>query len=345
MSDLIVRGRYQIVPEGESKVKPHTRVSNFAKKLEDGYTLTAWGKRMVLFGAAQRPDIIAATLAAGVENKAELNRLAESAMDAAKANVARETGTALHSLCEQVDQGVDVQMPSPWREDVAAYRACLEDMGATVERCEEVVVIPDLGLAGRFDRIVKVADQSFIMDIKTGRDLSYSWLSIAIQLALYAEASTIYDHEKRSHTPMPPVSRQFGLVVHLPAGEAKGTPYWVDLNAGRKGVDLTKAVLRWRSTRDVADVMPTASSLAAPLREYVASRVAAIVECGHGDELAKRWPHGVPTLKASFDHTEAQYNSILGACTTVEGLMQMPFPELSDPRNRDPMKATRKGKK
>ena len=35
MAPLIVRGRYQIVPEGADKPKAYTRVTNFAKKLED----------------------------------------------------------------------------------------------------------------------------------------------------------------------------------------------------------------------------------------------------------------------------------------------------------------------
>jgi hypothetical protein len=345
MTDLVVRGRYQIVPEGGEKAVAHTRVTNFAKKLEDGYTLTAWGKRMVLVGAAQRTDIIASTLAAG-DDKRKLDALTESAMDAAKANVRRETGTALHSLCEQVDAGMTVDMPSPWREDVEAYTACMQSIGASVSRMEEVVVLPDLKLAGRFDRLVKIRGTTYVMDIKTGANLSYSWLSIAIQLALYAEAATIYDPDTHKHEPMPRVNQERGLVIHLPAGEARAVPYWVDLAEGRRGIDLTRSVLAWRSTKGVAEpvavrrtdeiakAMDTQEVPPSNMREYVVARVRAIVDAGHGADLATHWPFDVPTFKASDAHTDAQYAEILGACIVVEGRNQMPFSEISDPRNQ-----------
>lgn len=331
MNELVVRGRYQIVPEGGDKPIPHTRVTSFAKKLEDGYTLTAWQKRMVLTGAAQRSDIVAATLAADGD-KRKLDQLAEDAMDAAKANVRREMGTALHSLCEMADRGMSVEMPGDIGADIEAYTACLASLEAKVTRMEEVVVIPELTLAGRFDRLIDVRGTTYVMDIKTGTNLSYSWLSIAIQLALYAQASTIYDPENRTHERFPGVNQRHGLVVHLPAGEAKATPYWVDLAIGRKGIDLTKSVLRWRATKDIATV---ANNPASELREYVVAHVASIVEAGHGAELARGWPRGVPTLKASDTHNEAQYDAILDACWRVEADHFMPFIATSDPRERD----------
>jgi hypothetical protein len=331
VTSLIVRGRYQIVPEAGGKPIAHTRVTNFAKKLEDGYTLTAWKQRNVLVGAAQRTDIIAATLAAG-DDKTELNRLAEAAMDAAKANVGRETGTALHTLTEQVDSGMTVNMPSPWREDIEAYSACMAELGTTIRRMEEVVVIPDLKLAGRFDRLVDIDGTTYVMDLKSGADLSYSWMSIAIQLAIYARAETIYDPDTQTHEPMPSVDQRRALVVHLPAGKATATPYWVDLAQGRKGIELTNAVLKWRSTKDVAE---PAANLRVDMRGYVVERVRCIIDAGHGEKLASIWPDGVPPLKASDAHTEVQYDEILAVCVLVEGLFGMPFPESNDPRFRD----------
>lgn len=339
MTDLVVRGRYQIVPEGESKPKAHTRVTNFAKKLEDGYTLTAWKQRSVLVGAAQRSDIIAATLAAG-DDKRKLDELAEQAMDAAKANVRRETGTALHTLTEQHDSGMVVDMPSPWREDIDAYAACLADLGAKVVRMEEVVVIPDLNLAGRFDRLVDIGGTTYVMDLKTGADLSYSWLSISIQLALYARAATIYNPAFGTHEPMPAVDQKRAVVVHLLPGEAKATAYWIDLEVGRRGIDVTQTIMRWRKTKGVESV---ASAPVVDLRAYVVAHVQSIIAAGFGTELGDRWPFDVPTLKASDDHTEAQLDEILEACWTVEGLHEMPFLAESDPRVRDQSKSQQKG--
>jgi hypothetical protein len=173
---------------------------------------------------------------------------------------------------------------------------------------------------------------TYVMDLKTGADLSYSWLSISIQLALYAQAATIYNPDTQRHEPMPQVDHRRALVVHLPAGQAAATPYWVDLGIGRRGIELTKSVLAWRSQREVAT---PATNLLSDLCEYVIDRVASIIDAGHGTDLAARWPADVPTLKAFDAHTEADYDAILDACWTVEGLHKMPFPTIDDPRVRD----------
>ena len=321
MSELIVRGRYMIVPEDGGKPKAHTRVTNFAKKLEDSYNLTLWGKRMVLAGAAQRPDLIASTLAAG-DNNAALNQLCDQAMDAAKANVRREMGTALHSLCEQADQGLTVQMPSPYREDIDAYRSCMASIRAKVTRMEEVVVVPDLNLAGRFDRLVEVDGITYVLDIKTGKSLDYSWQSIAIQLAIYAQATTIYDPSTQAHEPMPDVDQSFGIVIHLPAGEAQAVAYWVDLATGREGIGLTKVVMGWRGAKGIAKAFDQPPEF----RHWVTDRIATIVEAGHGSDLVAAWPDGMATLRASTAHTEAQLGEIADICTVVEAKYRLAFP-------------------
>jgi PD-(D/E)XK nuclease superfamily len=340
---LLKNGRYQIVPKGGDKPKAHTRVTNFAKKVEDEFAITQWKMRSVLTGAAGRPDIIAATLAAEGNAKA-LNGLAEQAMEATGANVRREMGTALHSLTEQADAGtLEVAMlPEPYRADIMAYLSCMDSLGAEVVEMESVVVHPALGLAGRFDRIVRIGGRLYVLDLKTGADLSHSWLSISIQLAIYAGAATVYDPASQTHRPMPDVHQGRGVVIHLLPGEATATAYWVDLNVGRRGIDVTETVMRWRKTKGVAT---PASNPVAELREYVVAHVASIIDAGHGGDLAKRWPFDVPVMSKYEGHTEAQLDEILEVCWTVEGHHKMPFIESSDPRVRDHKASNQKGKK
>ena len=336
---LVVRGRYMIAPAPGQKAKAHTRVTNFAKKLEDGYSLTAWGKRMVLVGAAQRSDIIAAALAADGD-KGVLDDLTEKAMDAAKANVRRDLGTALHTLCEQSDAGQTVEMPPQLQGDVDAYRRCIDALGATITRMEEVVVIPALGLAGRFDRLVTIGGRTYVLDIKTGADLSYSWASIAIQLACYAQAETIYHPDTQTHEPMLAVDQARGIVVHLPAGEGMAQSYWVDLDTGRRGIRLTQQILEFRKTKSIATPVAGIDEL----RTHVVNRVRAIVDAGHAGQLAGVWPEDLPTLRSEHEHTEEELDAILQLCTTVEALQRMPFPADSDPRCTNQTTAS-KGKK
>jgi hypothetical protein len=333
---LIKNGRYQIVPKDGEKAKAHTRITNFAKKLEDEFNLTMWKQRMVLLGAAHRSDIVVAALAAS-DDKKELDRLAESAMEAAKANVRRDTGTALHKLCERLDAGETLEelaLPETWHNDLVAYMHCLEELHADIEMSEQVVVCPKLGLAGRFDRTVLINGERFIMDIKTGRDLSYNWGSIAIQLALYAGAATIYDPERKSHRPMPKCDQSSALVLHLPAEEATCTPYWINLEEGRKGIAQVSELLTFRkSTKNFASLAIRPHTPARPeLRDYVFARVRYVMDSGHADELARNWPDGVETLKHYDEHSEQQLDLILDACEEIEGRHRMVFPDLTDPR-------------
>lgn len=340
---LIKNGRYQIVPDGEKKAKAYTRVTNFAKKIEDTFSLTRWQQRMVLLGAAHRPDIVVAALAAGDDREA-LNGLAEDAMEAAKANVARELGTALHRLCERVDAGEVVTLPEPWSTDIAVYTHALRQLGATVELIEAVVVYPRLKLAGRLDRTVVIDGERYILDLKTGADLSYSWGSIAIQLALYAGAATIYDPDTKQHTAMPRCNQERAIVIHLPAGEGKATPYWINLEAGRHGIWIVEHVLEWRrGVRHVATTEPISHVAREDVRAYVAARIRNIIDSGYGAELAQAWPANTPTLKASGTHSEAQLDLILVSCSLVEARHEMPFPHLTDPRQWRP--TSKKGNK
>ena len=332
---LIKSGHYQIVPVGADKAKAHTRITNFAKKLEDEFNLTMWKQRMVLLGTAQRSDIAIAALAAN-DDKRELDRLAEAAMEAARANVASETGSALHPICERVDAGETLELPKDIRADVDAYQLCLGVVDAAVELIEQVVVVPKLGLAGRFDRIVTIDDTAFIADLKTGRDLSYSWGSISVQLALYAAAETIYKPETKTHTPMPEVDQSRGLVLHLPAGQATCTPYWVNLEAGREGIRLISTVLEWRKAAKglATTVVNPRFTARSELRGYVSERCRYIITNNLGAELARAWPDDVATLKASDSHSEVELDLILDACDTIEARHQLPFPECVDPRDR-----------
>jgi hypothetical protein len=212
------------------------------------------------------------------------------------------------------------------------------------------------------------------MDIKTGANLSYSWQSIAIQLAVYAGAETIYNPATCTHEPMPAVDQARALVIHLLPGEASATPYWINLEAGRKGIALTSKIMEWRNGKGLAteataaavvipppddppepptpniphdrtandvigaafpgavEVAPSSFVASVDLRAYVVARMRAIIDAGHGADLAKRWPDEVPTLKSCDAHTEAQLDEILQACVVVDGLHGMPFPSLDDPR-------------
>lgn len=347
---LIINGRYRIVPVDGGKPKARTRITNFARVLEDTFALTSWQQRMVAVGLTHREDLRIQVAACSLDEKKELNELCEKAKDEARANAKRDTGSALHKLAERVDRGESFPIPAPWDADIAAYQAVLAATGVVIlpEYIEGVVEVPELELAGRFDRLVDYEGRLTVADLKTGNDLSYSWGSIAVQLRLYAGASTIYDPVAKTHVPMPPVDQTRALVFHLPSESGTCTVYELDLALGEVGIDLITKVKQWRKdVKSCATIIPALAEdggeardeeqevcapAPQPLREHVVARIQAIKNHGSAALLAKRWPEGVPTLKASDTHSEADLDLILAACVQAEAEAQMPFCGLKDPR-------------
>jgi hypothetical protein len=107
------------------------------------------------------------------------------------------------------------------------------------------------------DRVVQLAHSPMPMigDLKTGKDLSYSWAEIAIQLALYAHADTVFDPVEQEHRPMLQVDQEKALVIHLPAGEGRCALYIVDIAAGWKMAGVCGLVRAYRDRKDLAQVI------------------------------------------------------------------------------------------
>ncbi len=123
---------------------------------------------------------------------------------------------------------------------------------------EQICVVEQFTVAGTFDRLVMHKDKLRVADYKTGS--IYGLGTIAIQLALYANAGTLYDPLTKTHTPMPNVDKTTGLILHLPAGEGTCTIYEVDLEAGWKAAQLCADVRRFRGLKGLA--WPASSQIA-----------------------------------------------------------------------------------
>lgn len=246
-------GRPLIVPAGGGKPQPFTRVTTIADALEDQYNLTRWSNRMVALGLTQRHDLYARVAACRDDDKTSLNQICDAAKEAAAASGPANLGTALHEFLERIDAGEDVNVPAPWDRDVDQYRACLEvhDVKIVPGMIERLCVIPQMGAAGTFDRLVTVGDYPLpvIADLKTGNYLS--WGKFATQLAIYANAETLYDPATQRHTPMPQVSRKRGLIIHLLAGQGTCRLYWVNLAAGWEAAQHSLWARGWRRRKDL----------------------------------------------------------------------------------------------
>lgn len=305
-------GRYVIPHPTTGKKTSWTRATTYAKSISDTYALGQWMLRMAVKGVATRPDLYALAAATPIEDKDGLNRIAEDAKEAAAAKAGANLGTALHSFTEQVDRGEVPNVPEPWARDIAAYRKMLADHGIRIlpQYLERKVVVPEISIAGTFDRIVDRGGLK-IGDLKTGKDLSFGWLEIAVQLAIYSRATHLWTPSTRTFEPMPAVDQDVALVFHLPVGKAVATLYEVDIAAGWQAAQLCGQVRDWRKRRDLAQAV-TAARLAvrevAPLPDVTPARR----DPGRSGSAGL---HHLITQAASVGELTALWTSAAGAWT------------------------------
>lgn len=249
--------RYLLPDPVTGEERAWTRVSTVARTLADEYHLTQWKLRMAAKGLALRPDLIAGAAAADPErDKSDLESIVKQAMDAAESKAGANLGTAMHSFARRLDAeepAAGLRVPPPLDRDLAAYASLFKSAGLRIQQSERVVILPDLGVAGRFDRLVSQpagVTKSLpraILDLKTGKDLSYSWLEIAIQQAMYANAPLMWDPAREAYEPMPEVDRHRALVLHLPIGQGHAQLYGVNIVEGWRFVELAMQVRAARS--------------------------------------------------------------------------------------------------
>ena len=246
-------GRYKLPDPATGKTFAYTRVTTFAKAIRDTFALTQWELRMATKGLATRTDLMALAAATPLDDKKTLNKIADDAKEAAAASAGARTGSALHKFGEAVDRGETIAIPEPWNQDIDAYKTSLKQAGIVVPAgmIERTVIIPELGLAGTFDRIYRLpGDLDVIGDLKSGQDLW--WLEIAIQLACYSRGTYMWSPGTKSLLPMPEVSQERAVVAHFPAGQASCTLWDVDLVAGWEAAQLCKVIRAWRTRKNLA---------------------------------------------------------------------------------------------
>lgn len=263
-------GRYLLPDPGQpgaTSTLPWTRATTFAKSISDTFGLAKWQTRMAVKGVTMRPDLYALAASAPIDDKTTLDRVAEAAKEAAGTTAGANQGTALHTFTERIDRGETVQVPPPWDADVAAYVDALDQAKLAVDAAliERIVVLKQFHVAGTFDRLVRAADGRLLIgDLKTGKDLSYGWLEIAIQLALYARADAVWNGITEQYEPMPAVDLETAVVMHLPVGKGTCTLYSVDIAAGWELAQLCAAVRTARTRKDLAVQLKQARTNRAP---------------------------------------------------------------------------------
>lgn len=235
-----------VLPDGSKRV-PYRRCTTFIDVLDDRYNLELWKQRQVADGLARRPDLVLKA-AAAAGDKTELNEVTKQALEAAGSSSAATTGSAVHSITEQIDRGLDAMIPPTATADIDAYRAATAHL--SMRLIEVFVVHDEYQVGGTFDRVVELDGVRYVADIKTG-SIDYASSKIAMQLAVYAR-SKLYEIRSGRRSNLD-VHQQRGLVIHLPAGAGECTLHWADLDAGWEGAQLCRDVWQWRARKGLLD--------------------------------------------------------------------------------------------
>jgi len=258
--------RYKIPDPITGKVTGRQRMTTFAKSISDQYGLGQWQQRVLLTGAARFPAMAAGAEKLDVKADREvLDGMVESIKNAAGAKDKAAHGTTVHTYTEHMDAGsmtaeAWAQIPQPFLPDLMAYRNEMSAAGlySVPEMIERTTILRSMEVAGTLDRILRTpADDYVIGDVKTGQDLSYGWLDIAIQLACYAHGvneNGVWDWATRQWLPAPKVRTDYAIVMHAPAGQGTCTLYRVDLDKGWAAATLAKQVVETRKTRKGKDI-------------------------------------------------------------------------------------------
>jgi hypothetical protein len=225
-------GRYMARPPGADETTAYTRVTTVAKTFDDGGGLGPWLATMAIGGLLARPGLRAQWEAlraehgpnpwyASADAKAACKKLVAECQSAGGSSDRAEVGTALHAMTARSDLGHALgPVGDETARDLEAYRTGLAATGVEIlaGMVELSVVLDRERIAGTFDRLVMVPGHAkpVVGDLKTGASLSYSWPSIAVQLAAYAHADAIYtfgaasDGSLDQRTPMPRSTRRSG---------------------------------------------------------------------------------------------------------------------------------------
>ena len=124
---------------------------------------------------------------------------------------AADTGTQLHEIAETLNRGEDPGRIHPdLQPSVDHYKAFLDDWQPEFVGVEATAWGPDEdGWAGTMDAVLKIENEPFIWDLKTGKGV---YEEVALQLTAYSKARCLMDPDG-TERPMPEVSG--GLVLHL----------------------------------------------------------------------------------------------------------------------------------
>jgi len=344
-------GRYQVLPPEGGPLRGYARATTVAKALDDTSSLMTWNARMTAIGLAARADLYAALTTTDADDRKAIDSICKRASEAGGATVRRDLGTAIHAMLEQSYTNPDYQAPDQYAADIAAVHQALADAGARVlpEYVERMVVLDAHEIAGTCDGVLEINGKRFLFDNKTGSlsSLKFGNLAWAIQMAIYSRADALYtqgiaiDGSQDVREPMPEISREHAVIIHIEPNSADCTLHWIDLTVGADALQTALQVRQFRKAKPLRPFTPTQSlpAMAATVapdvvgdvwRVSTRERLMAIVAHGEAKAMVGHmWPAGVATIKSGDPITMEQGELVDVALSQIEKEHGLPFPTIA----------------
>jgi hypothetical protein len=249
--------RYLLPDEDGIVRKGWTQPSTVANTLGVSYGLNKWSMERVAWGMAQRPDLLAKAAALAEADSDDSRRILKEVVDAAlivgKADEGANLGTALHSALQRVDQGESIDNIHPFfHADIRAYLEELAKHGIKMlpQYVERVVKNDLYRIGGKIDNIAQLHDGRYaIVDKKRKNDPKAHPHSIVTQLAPYVHADRLMNYETGQYEELPPLCKDFALIVWFEPGTGKCEILEADMVRGWWSVRLAMETREWRNAK------------------------------------------------------------------------------------------------
>lgn len=252
---------YPLPDPDTGEARKWTRVTTFCEAIDSAEGLTKWKLGLTVRGLVHRDDLLTQARHEH-DNDTAVRNIAEQAHLWAGSKLSAAVGTALHTATEHHDHGTGHRPPAPWDRHVDAWGAALAAHGIEIlpDWIERIVIHPELGLAGKLDRIARLPDgRLVVVDIKTGADkydtngrvktYAVKKVAYAVQAAVYAHATHAWSAD--GYEPMPAIDQEMALIAHLSADKGTCDLWAIDI---AKGWDKAQACHAIRQARSVAQV-------------------------------------------------------------------------------------------
>lgn len=260
--------RYNLPDPVTGEKKGRGGTTDFAKLVQNDYKLKLWTLRMTAKGLANSEQLLARVRNMDVSRDATaLDNVCKDAKKAAGGSAAADLGTRIHTATEMRDTWRESEIDPEHMPRVEEYTAAVKKHGIIipVNMVERKVISTRYNVGGTIDRIVHHPEFGWvILDVKTGKDLSYASKEIAIQLYVYAQAANehgLWDPEREAWVPLEhPVREDIALVAHIPSNRRGCRIVKLPLAEGLKGAELAYRVKDYHRHQNLFEELPEPAS-------------------------------------------------------------------------------------